>query len=213
MGNSLSKINFMENAIIYKILCKDELIKDCYIGSTFNFDVRYNEHKSVCNNENSHCYNLKVYQFIRNNGGFDNFKFEILLSFDCDRRTREIEIKEQEYLDEFKPSLNSCKAYQTEEGKKEYKKEHYENNKEKIKLYYQSNKEYIKEYQENNKEKIKDYQKEYKEYNKENNKKHYEKHKAKFLEKVNCNCGGKFTYTNKSTHEKTQRHQKFINLI
>ncbi len=38
----------MENAMIYKILCKDELIKDCYIGSPFDFNARYKVHKSDC---------------------------------------------------------------------------------------------------------------------------------------------------------------------
>ena len=136
----------MENAIIYKIYCKDELIKDCYIGSTFNFDLRYTNHKNCFNNENSKEYNKKVYQFIRNNGGWNNFKFEILLSFECDNSNQKI-IKEQEFLHEFKPSLNSIKSFRTEQEKKEYDKE-------KNKKHYEINKEYYKEYNEKHKAKF-----------------------------------------------------------
>ena len=139
MGNSLSKINFMENAMIYKISCKDELIKDYYIGSTFDFDVRYKQHKTDYKNVNSHCYNYKIYQFIRNNGGFDNFKFDILLSFECENTKQKV-IKEQEYLDEFKPSLNDRKAFRTEEERIEYNEKHYENNKEYYKEYNEKHK-------------------------------------------------------------------------
>ena len=202
MGNTISKIQFSENAIIYKISCKDELIKDCYIGSTFNFDVRYTRHKSDCKNHNSHCYNYKLYQFIRNNGGFNNFKFEILLSFEC-KNSKQKTLKEQYFLDEFMPSLNSIKAYRTEEEKKAYDKEYQENNKEKIKEHYEKNKEliseYKKEYYGNNIEEILKYQKEY-----------YVNNKAKLTEKFNCDCGGKYIFQNKARHFKSKKHQKFL---
>lgn len=53
---------------------------------------------------------------------------------------------------------------QSEDEKKQYKKEWYQKNKEKIN---QKRKEYMKEYVEKNKEKIKGYRKEYREQNKE----------------------------------------------
>ena len=37
--------------IIYKIVCNDLNIKDCYIGSTTSFTKRKNRHKSNCNNK------------------------------------------------------------------------------------------------------------------------------------------------------------------
>ena len=58
--------------IIYRIVCKDANITDCYIGHTTNMVKRRQYHKGSCNNENDKHYNLKVYQFIRNNGGWDN---------------------------------------------------------------------------------------------------------------------------------------------
>ena len=52
---------------------------------------------------------------------------------------------------------------------------------------------------ENNKEKILEQQKTYRENNKE-----------KRNEKFECECGGKFTYTHKSIHLKTKRHQNYL---
>jgi len=45
-----------------------------------------------------------------------------------------------------------------------------------------------------------DYQKKYKELN-----------KIKLNEKFNCECGGKYSRTHKANHEKTEKHQSFIN--
>ncbi len=42
----------MEQYIIYKIVCKDINITDCYIGSSIKFRKRKNLHKSNCNNVN-----------------------------------------------------------------------------------------------------------------------------------------------------------------
>jgi len=143
---------------IYKIYCKDENIKEFYIGSSKKFKKRKYKHKSDCNNENGRCYNLKVYKFIRANGGYNNFDYEILLE------TIEDGIKkiEQEYIDDLQPTLNcnsACgfdrkeyhKKYneKIKEYRKEYEKEYYKNNikniREKQRLYRLKNKEKIRE--------------------------------------------------------------------
>ncbi len=41
---------------------------------------------------------------------------------------------------------------------------------------------------------------------------HNQKNKDKLREKFTCDCGGKYTYEHKSSHIKTKKHQKFINL-
>ena len=72
--------------IVYIIKCKDENIKNCYVGSAGNFkhekcEHKSCKHKSYCNNpffRDMLSYNPKIYQFIRLNGGFENFYFEIL---------------------------------------------------------------------------------------------------------------------------------------
>ena len=62
---------------------------------------------------------------------------------------------------------------------------------------------YQKEYYENNKENILLVDKQYREKNKE-------KLKEKHLEKFNCQCGGKYIYSNKSKHEKSLKHQAYL---
>lgn len=61
------------NTIIYKIVCKDPLITDLYIGHTTNLIKRKTRHKYCCNTKTFDSYNFYVYQFIRNNGGWENW--------------------------------------------------------------------------------------------------------------------------------------------
>tara|TARA_R110000765_G_scaffold242740_1_gene345238 strand:+ start:43 stop:468 length:426 start_codon:yes stop_codon:yes gene_type:complete len=94
------------NACIYKIVCKDTNVKEIYVGSTTNFRVRLNGHKSSCCNKKSAKYNYKSYEFIRNNGGWDNWEMvKIKDVINClDRYS--IKKAERELIDELKPSLN-----------------------------------------------------------------------------------------------------------
>lgn len=67
--------------IIYKIDCKDENIKEVYIGSTKNLNKRIIQHRTRCNNNSNYStshFHYKIYKFMRANGGFDNFKFSVL---------------------------------------------------------------------------------------------------------------------------------------
>jgi hypothetical protein len=49
-----------------------------YIGSTKNQYHRFKSHKSYCNNPNAHNYNQFVYQFIRENGGFEYYECVVI---------------------------------------------------------------------------------------------------------------------------------------
>lgn len=50
--------------------------------------------------------------------------------------------------------------------------------------------------------------------NKKYNKKFYEKHKEKLCgESIQCECGGRYKHINKSHHNKTQRHLKFLSNV
>jgi hypothetical protein len=121
-------------------------------------------------------YNLKVYKFIRDTDGFENFDFEILLEVEVESR-KELRLKyESKFQLYFKPSLNS----QTE-GRdiKEIKKQYYKDNKEKFKEYYKDNKEKIKEYYKDNKEKYNEYAVKNKEKIKEKKKEYYKDNKEK----------------------------------
>ena len=105
--------NDYKNSVIYRIYCKNPDILECYIGSTIDFKKRIKTHKTCINNRNKHSYNYKIYQFIRENGGWDNFDKEILEYYPCNNE-EDLKIKEQEYISRFKPTLNTFNAYRTE---------------------------------------------------------------------------------------------------
>jgi hypothetical protein len=94
------------NTIIYKISCKDETIKECYVGHTTNFKQRKIEHKYACCNKNCKSYNSKVYSFIRNNGGFDNWHFVEIEQFPCTSKV-EAQMRENYWYFIFKAVLNT----------------------------------------------------------------------------------------------------------
>jgi hypothetical protein len=80
--------------IIYKIYCKDEKIKECYIGRTEIFKRRFLQHRQTCNEkfitysngniiEGVYKKRTKLYDFIRINGGFDNWIMEPIEEYLC----------------------------------------------------------------------------------------------------------------------------------
>ena len=142
---------------LYKLHCIDESVQEIYVGHTKNIYLRHRDHKSSCTNINSKGYNRKVYQYIRSNGGWDNWLMDIFHEQDCVNH-RAAEKIEEKYRKRLIATLNSQKCYVTPEEKKEYQKEYNKEyrlqNKEKLKLY-------KKVYQLQNKEKLKLYQKEY----------------------------------------------------
>ena len=215
-----------QKGLIYKWVCDD--CDEVYIGSTTNFTERKAKHKFNCTNEKTKNHNLKIYQTMRENGGFGNWRMIQVEAYPCQSK-RELEAKEEEIRKEFKAKLNAKRAFRTEEERKEeqehynqlYYKENIEKMKEKMKNYYENNKEKIKErgskWREENADKRTEYDKKRYENNKEKinemDKKYKENHKEKLLQKYNCECGGKYIYSNKSTHFKTKLHQNYINSI
>lgn len=179
---------------IYKICCKDISINDIYVGHTTNFIQRKNQHKTSCNNINNKKYNQYVYEFIRNNGGFDNWSMIQIEEHNC-KNKRDAEAIEHYWIETLGAKLNSNKPYaMCKEQPQLYKKCWYEENKqeilEKAKENYEENKEqkleYQKQYVQENKEKITEYQEEYREKNKEKiseqNKIYREEHKEEAAE-------------------------------
>ena len=94
------------NTIIYKITCKDTIIKEVYVGHTTNFIQRKHAHKQCCINEKMPNYNCKLYKTIRDNGGWDNWTMEIVNFFNC-TDNYEARKKEQEYFILLNATLNS----------------------------------------------------------------------------------------------------------
>ena len=107
--------------IIYKLVCKDINIKECYVGSTINFTRRKCHHKCSCNNEINKSYNLFVYQFIRDNGGFDNWDMIQIEEYKFDTRNG-LNARERHWIEQLQATLNK---YIPTRGKQEYGKHQY----------------------------------------------------------------------------------------
>jgi len=178
--------NYTES-MIYKLCCKDTTIEEIYIGSTISFRRRKWNHKSNCNNINKIDYNRKVYQFIRDNGGWDNWDMILIAKVNCNDKL-ELRKKEREFMEEYKPSLNINKAQLDEKEIKEYNKKY--------------NKEYYKEWYEINKEKISIQQKE-----------RYETKKEELKVKITCECGSTVRKADLPHHKKSKKHINLMNTI
>ena len=99
------------NTIIYKIICKDKNIKELYVGHTTNFIQRKHAHKQSCNNMKSSNYKYKLYNIIRNNGGWSNWELIILEILSCKNKIEAL-TKEQEYYEKLQVTLNSVEPLQ-----------------------------------------------------------------------------------------------------
>jgi len=94
------------NTIIYKITCKNSDIHDVYVGHTTNFIQRKRAHKQCCLNDKNDSNSCKLYKIIRENGGWENWKMEIIAFKNCNNHYEAREI-EQEYYESLNASLNS----------------------------------------------------------------------------------------------------------
>jgi hypothetical protein len=191
-----------ENAIVYKLCCDDPEITDIFVGSTCNFKVRKWQHKTSCNNENSKEYNRYVYQYIRENGGWDAWSMILIKKYPDVVDNQELLMKERKWITKLNATLNKrVPCALLELGKTEYDKQHYEKNKTKLL-------EYGKQHYEKNKTKLLEYGKQYS--------KHYrEQNSIKILEKANekieCECGCMIGRSHIARHIKTKKHIELLN--
>ena len=151
MSGYVRKIDYSKG-LIYKLCCKDPTIEDIYIGSTTNFRNRKYTHKSMCNNSYYLDYNNKVYKFIRENGGFENWDMILIQYYSCSRK-KQLEAKEREYIETLKPTLNTNIPTRT---KKEYNEDNKINRLEWVNNNNDKIKNNQKKYRDNNKDKIKE---------------------------------------------------------
>ena len=91
--------------VMYCIKSNDENHEHQYIGSSRDFNKRRNKHKSDCNNPNSKRYTSKLYQHIRDNGGWNNWAIFELEKYPCNSK-EECEERERYWFDTMKPTLN-----------------------------------------------------------------------------------------------------------
>jgi hypothetical protein len=231
------------NTIIYKIVCNDTTIPEIYIGHTTHFCNRKYSHKLSCTNNKATNHHLKVYTFIREHGGWENWSMIQIEQYKCNN-SREATMRERHWIDLLKPQLNVSNPFSSLEEKIQIKKNWYETNKdeilEKAKTNYEDNKdsklEYQKQYAEENKEKIAEQQKEYREKNKEKLSEQKKEYRAQNKEKaaeagkewreankekireyasqvVNCECGSQYTIVNKLRHLQTKIHTNYQNQL
>lgn len=88
---------------IYKLCCDDT--DKFYVGSTKNRKERVRVHRSDSKVKNS-----KVYQTIREFGGWDNWRMVDLEHYECDNQ-RHAESREEYWRVELKAGLNSRKCF------------------------------------------------------------------------------------------------------
>jgi hypothetical protein len=137
-----------------------------YVGSTIRtLDQRLSGHKTCM-------LNLKIsrelYDFIYQNGGFDNISIILLENFPCNSN-KELRLREQFYIDRYGDILfNSVSA---SGNTKQKAKDYYKKNQEKLKnlqqIYNRKNKQHIsknkQQYYKQNRTKLLNYAKEYRE--------------------------------------------------
>ncbi len=189
------EINY-QNTVIYKIKHteKDDLL---YVGHTTDFTKRKSSHKQVCNNPKQKHHSLKVYEMIRNNGGWDSFKMLEVKKYPCTDR-REAAAEEDRIMKELKATMNSRGAVLDSVRAKEMKQLYRERNKESISL-----KE--REYRESHREQYANHHKNYYAL-------HKEEIKANQNELVRCECGQfmRKIERGKTRHQQSQKHKDGI---
>ena len=197
----------------YKIVCKDTSIKDIYVGHTTDFKTRKGCHKRVCNNPKEPNYNIPLYKFIRDNDGWDNFDM-ILIETKSYENSMEARKREREIVEEFNASLNQVRPYRSVEEKKVYKQEWAKSKGDSLKEYkhnwHLDNRDRLNEIK---RQKYKDNREEYlakcKKYYEDN----IEERRAIRNRVCQCDCGDTYTYANKKRHERTNKHQDYINSL
>jgi predicted GIY-YIG superfamily endonuclease/ribosomal protein S27AE len=175
---------------IYMLRHKDDTeLENIYIGSTTNFKGRKHNHKASSCKPNNQCYNHKQYQYIRANGGWEEWRMIWLEDYPCNSK-RELELREDEVMLHYENRLNDRRASRTHS-------QYYEDNKERL----------IKKNRENykkNKELIAEQKKEYYEINKE-------KINEKQKEKIKCNiCGCEIRRGDLKRHQRTIKCQSHL---
>jgi len=116
--------------IIYKIWKDDKF----YIGSTTHFTKRKLNHKYNCNNEKCKEYNFKLYQMIRENGGWNTWQITQLEEYTECQSQIQARIREEEWRIKLNANLNSRKCF-ADSLTKEYYIQYAQDHKEKIKEY------------------------------------------------------------------------------
>jgi hypothetical protein len=187
------------NIVIYKIVCNDLSITDCYVGHTTDFIRRKQSHKYFCTNENNKKKNnYKVYATIRKNGEWDNYCMIEIEKYPC-KDANEASAKEREWFE----ILNSLNTHVPNGmSRHDYKTDSIQ--------YHKDNRDILLlqsiQYPKNNRDQILIRKKQY-----------YDNNRQKVMERANekfmCQCGKEHSRSNKSYHFKTIFHLQYMNSL
>jgi len=199
--------------VIYKIVCNDLSITELYVGSTTQFIKRKYQHKTICNSSYKQS-EFKVYKIIRDNGGWDNWVMVQIEEYPC-TNGNEARARERYWYEQLNATLNAQKPTLTEEEIKHYHT-----------IVYQKQLELHPDLQQQKYQRAlelhpnfgqKRYQRQL-ELHPDTAKKYYQKRLAlhpelkekKKQDRYICDCGSNIRRSDKSTHEKSLKHQNYI---
>ena len=91
----------MDNYYVYKLYHSTH--PEFYVGSTKDIKKRMSVHKQRCKEGNSL---LKVHTYIRDHGGFDEWKYELLEHITTSINKYDLHQLERKAIETLKPSLN-----------------------------------------------------------------------------------------------------------
>lgn len=188
------------NTVIYKLVCNDVNVSEVYVGHTTNFVKRKAEHATCCRCPGRHNYHYYVYEFIRNNFGFDNFSMIEIEKYPC-KDKQEACKRERYWIEKMQATLNRTIPTRTHA---EYYRDNQDYLKNKSKNYYDKNRDIVAErgkiYRELNAEKLRLRKHEY-----------YLRNRDKMTKHTVCQCGGSYTLNSRNKHFKTNLHRTYEN--
>jgi hypothetical protein len=157
--------------------------KTIYIGSTTGkyFCIRKCEHTRPSTLKSGR--QPKLYNYIKENGGWNNFKFNIISYFDNIDKKQLLTIEKQQ-IEQKNPITNSFKPIQTYE-------EYLERKKSNQRKWRKNNPDYL----------IKN----------KNRQSQIDYTKKRCSTKINCECGGTYTLQNKTNHFSRNIHKEYEN--
>ena len=95
----------MYTGTIYKLVCSDLNAKEVYVGSTENMKERKRHHRHRCHNPNEKQFHSKVYQYIRGNGGWQNWSMVEVEHLKFNRKP-ELKARERFHMEALCATLN-----------------------------------------------------------------------------------------------------------
>jgi hypothetical protein len=187
-----------KNAVVYKLAHRDPSHTDCYVGSTCRLRKRRFDHKESCTNERSPKYNQRVYQHIRENGGWENWEVVPVEVYPCSSHL-ELLVRERHWVETLGATLNSqvpakyAASGSYENYHKQYYQEHRREAAEAAKARYAEKREEIlskcRQYREENRGAI----------------------AARRAEKLTCECGALVSLRNITRHRKeAKKHARYV---